>query len=188
MSKRITPRQKAEVIALVEAGFSKSACARKVGISLSSVKRISTDPTIKPGRNHAELVAQATEALHNALSSDSAKRQLASLMVDDLAIAAGLRDHISSLLERIEGLPVSNLKDAGAKARTLAAIATANKLNSDNLRQVIGLAAPQIEVDELPVLEVREMLPEEVKAIRDKQNRDAVKMGLASTEDECTPA
>ncbi|CSC85084.1 Helix-turn-helix domain of resolvase [Vibrio cholerae] len=174
MAERINPEQKAEVIALLEAGYSKSATARQVCVSLSTVKRIANNPAVKPGKNHSELVALAKESLHNALSSESAKHQLASLMVDDLAIAASLRDNLASLLEKVEGMEVNNLKEAGAKARVLAAIATADKLNTDNLRQVIGLAAPQLEVeDDLPVLEVREMLSEEIAAIRDTQDREA---------------
>lgn len=179
MAKRITPKQKAEVIALLEAGYSKSAAARQSGISLSTVKRISSDPAIKHGKNHAHMVQIARESLQTALSSDFARHQLASLVVDDLAMAASLRENVSTLLEAVDGMEVRSLKDAGAKARTLAAIATANKLNTDNLRQVIALASPQLTVeDDLPVLEVREMLPEEIAAIRDEQQSEARAMGL----------
>ncbi|MBY8112057.1 helix-turn-helix domain-containing protein [Vibrio fluvialis] len=183
MAERITPKQKAEVIALLEAGYSKSATARQSGISVSTVKRISNDPTIKPGMNHAHMVQVARESLQTALSSDFARHQLASLVVDDLAMAASLRENVSSLLEAVDCMEVRNLKEAGAKARTLAAIATANKLNTDNLRQVIALAAPQLTVEEdLPVLEVREMLPEEIAAIRDEQQSEAKTMGLVESD------
>ncbi|MGI2881091.1 helix-turn-helix domain-containing protein [Vibrio furnissii] len=183
MVKRITPKQKAEVIALLEAGYSKSAIARQSGISISTVKRISCDPSVKPGRNHDHMVQVARESLHTALSSEFAKQQLASLVVDDLAIAAGLRENVSTLLEAVDAMEVKNLKDAGAKARTLAAIATANKLNTDNLRQVIALGSPQLTVeDDLPVLEVREMLPEEIAAIRDEQHSEA--QGLVKSKED----
>lgn len=183
MSSRITPKQKAEVIALMEAGYSKIATARQIGVSLSTVKRIASGSEVKPGKNHATLVALARESLHSTLSSESAKHHLASLLADDLAIASSLRDNIASLLERVDGMAVNNLKDAGAKARVLAAIATADKLNTDNLRQVIGLAAPQLQVeDDLPVLEVREMLSEEIAAIREKQSSEAQAMGVDSEE------
>lgn len=184
MSSCISPAVRAEVIAYLEAGYSKAATSRQVGISLSSVKRIACDSTVKPGKNHAELVSAASESLHRALTNDFAKRQLASLIIDDLALAAGLRDHTAALLEEIERMEVTTLKDAVAKGRVLAAIATTNKANSDGLRQVISLAAPNVEVDELPTLVVTEMTPEEVAEIRDKQDRDAAEMGITLTEEE----
>lgn len=183
MKRRITPSQKAKVIALLEAGYSKSASASEVGISLSTVKRIANNPAIKKGKNHEKLVEAARESLHSALSSDFAKEQLAALVVDDLAIAARLRDNVTSLLEHIDEMDVTNLKDAGAKARTLAAIATANKLNTDNLRHVIALAAPQIEVEELPELIVTEMLIEDIAAIRNDQRENAEAMGIIITDE-----
>jgi lambda repressor-like predicted transcriptional regulator len=184
MSERITPKQKSEVIALLEVGFSKSASARQAGVSLSTVKRIAKDPNVKPNKNHAELVARASESLYSALSSDFAKRQLASLIVDDLAIAAGLRDNISALIESVDRMEVTNLKEAGTKARTLAAIATANKLSTDNLRQVISLASPQVEIDELPELVITEMLSGDVDDIRSKQEDEAAAMGIMIDEGE----
>ncbi len=177
MSKRITPKQKAEVIALLEAGFSKSATSRRTGLSLSSIKRIASDPTVIPGRNHVDMVARATEVLHSSLSSESAKHQLASLIVDDLSMSAALRDNLAGLLEAVGDIEVTSLKDAGAKARTLAAIATANKLNTDSLRQVIAIAAPQVEVDELPTLTITELSHDDIVAIRAKQDLEAVEVG-----------
>lgn len=178
MSKRISPAIKAQVIAYLEVGFSKAATSRQTGVSLSTVKRIADDPSVKPSKHHAELVAAASDSLHSALSSDFAKKQLASLVVDDLAIAAGLRDEIATLLEQVKGMSPTNLKESGAKARVLSSAATAHKLSTDNLRAILSLTAPSIEVEELPELIVTEMFPEEIAEIRSQQDEEADEMGI----------
>ncbi|HCM0914384.1 TPA: helix-turn-helix domain-containing protein [Vibrio parahaemolyticus] len=178
MSMRITPKQKAEVIALLEAGFSKSASARKVGVSLSTVKRIASDPKVKPGKNHSELVAAARESLLCALSSDFVTTELASLIIDNRAIASALKDEVAVSLDEIRVMKASNLKEVGAKTRALAAAATTYKLMTDAERQILAYGAPQVEVEELPVLTVTEMLGEEINFIRERQDRDAVEAGL----------
>ncbi len=178
MSKRISPAIKAQVIAYLEAGFSKAATSRQAGVSLSTVKRIADDPSVKPGKHHAELVTAASESLHSALSSDFAKKQLASLVVDDLAIAASLREEIATLLEQAKSMTPTNLKESGAKARVLSSAATAHKLSTDNLRAILSIAAPSVEVEELPELVVTEMLPDQIAEIRTQQDEEAKEMGI----------
>lgn len=178
MSKPISPKTRAEIIALLETGFSKSATARQTGVSLSSVKRIAKDSKVKLGKKHPELVEAAEEALYSALSSDFVKKQIASLVIDDLSLAASLRDNLATLTTEVEEMEVNGWKDAVAKTRTLAGIATASKLNSDNLRQVLSLAAPNVEVEEIPELIMTDMTQEEVETIREQQAQDAIKMGI----------
>lgn len=185
MAEKLSPAIRAAVIADLEAGFSKSATARRKGVSLSSVKRIAADPSVKPGKHHAELVKQARDALHSALTTEFAKNKIASLVIDDLSIAASLRDNIATLEEEIAELKVTCWKDAVAKSRTIVGIASASKLNSDNLRLVINWATPTVEVEEeMPELVITEMLSEEVSAIREQQHKDAVEMGITLSDDE----
>lgn len=58
------------------------------------------------------------------------------------------------------------------------AYATAGKLASDGLRRVLTLAAEPETVAELPVLEVRDLLEEEIASIRAQQERERVAWGL----------
>ena len=178
MSKQISPQLRAKTIAMLEAGYSKSATAHQLGISLSTVKRYATASATRSGAKHDELVAVARASLYGALSSDFAKQQLASLITDNLRHATRVREEIDNLLDSLESLPTSDLKGAGAKARALTAIATANKLNSDSLRQVMELAQPKVETEELPVLEIREMWDSEITELRDQQEKAAEAMGI----------
>ncbi len=178
MSKNLSPQLKAKTIAMLEAGYSKSATAHQLGISLSTVKRYATASATRSGVKHDELVAVARESLYDALSSEFSKQQLASLITDNLMHATRVREEIDSLLDSVKSLPVTNLKEAGAKARTLAAIATANKLNTDSLRQVMSFAQPKVETEELPVLEMREMWDSEIAELREQQEEDAAAMGI----------
>lgn len=178
MSKRISPQVKAKTIAMLEAGYSKSATAHQLGISLSTVKRYAEINATRSGAKHDELVEVARESLYSALSHDFAKQQLASLITDNLNHSARFKEEIEGLLDSVSSLPVTNLKEAGAKARVFTAIATAYKLNSDSLRQVMDLAQPKIETEELPTLEIREMWDSEITELRNQQEKEAAAMGL----------
>lgn len=178
MSKHLSPQLKEKTIAMLEAGYSKSATSDQLGISLSTVKRYATESATRPGAKHHELVDAARESLNSALSNDFAKQQLASQITDNLSHSARFKEEIDSLLDSVKSLPVTNLKEAGAKSRALAAIATAYKLNSDTLKQVMDLAQPKVETEEFPVLEIREMWDSEIAELREQQEEDAAAMGI----------
>jgi hypothetical protein len=74
------------------------------------------------------------------------------------------------MLEAIPERP-ETAKDAVTYAKALTSLSTALKLSSDMLRQTLKLSSPDLDdLEELPMLEVREMLEEEVTALRESQN------------------
>lgn len=162
---RLSESQKAKALAMKEAGFSNPAIGREIGCSISTVKRIcSSSKTAK-----SELVEQAKNELLKALSSDETKIRLSSLIVDDFTRSEAIREAMSQTIDELCAIKTTDLKELALKSRALVALATANKLNSDSLRHLISMTAPELETEELSVLEFREMSAEEVATIRKEQ-------------------
>ena len=175
-SRRLAPEVKVQAAVMLEVGYSQQAVAEKLGISLNSVRRIRT--TVIPGSKKGELKEAAFESLYQALDSDFTKQQICALIIDDLAFAKRLRSNLAQLLDDLERLPVTDHKSGGMKARAFTQAATANKLNSDSLRQVLALRENEPDLEELPVLEVREMLDSEIAELREKQEAEARALGV----------
>ncbi len=167
--KHITPKQKAQIATLRAAGYSITAIAEKVGVSVSTVKRYATK--IPKGAANEELIDQARQDLLTHLADDNIKSHLASLIADDLALSDRLRARVASVLEETDAMVATTPQEAGQLARMLSAAATAIKLSSDTLRTTLGVTERQLHTsttENLPELTIVDLTGQQIQEIRDK--------------------
>jgi len=186
-SKHITPKQKSQIATLRAAGYSISAIAEKVGVSLSTVKRHAT--SIPKGAAKEKLIDEARKDLLSNLNDDTVKHKLAAQIADDLALSERLRERVATLLEQTEGMVATTPQEAGQIARALAATATTIKLSSDTLRQTLGVTQRQLhesDSENLPELRIVNMTEEEIAEIRSRAEKlsAGVSDGMGGTIDE----
>jgi hypothetical protein len=169
MVARLSPVIESKVVAMVAAGWTNIATATALDVSLATVQRVKKRTNTKSGEVRDKAITEAKEQLHEALSSEYARGKAAMLIRDDFAMGEELRRKGAVLLEAIPETPESS-KEMILYARALTSISTALKLSSDTLRQTLKLSSPYSDdTEDLPVLEVREMLAEDVVALRESQ-------------------
>jgi isocitrate dehydrogenase kinase/phosphatase len=164
-----TPNQKAQIVTLRSAGYSISTIADRVGVSVSTVKRVSH--STPKGTVKQELIDEAKKELLTSLLDDTVKSQLAALVVDDISIAHRIRSNIVSTLEHIENQKPSGLAEAGQTMRALSSAATGLKLTGDALRQSLGVTQRGLHesnTDDLPELIIQDMTGEDLHKIRSR--------------------
>lgn len=179
--RRTKPTTEAQAAAAIAVGWPLSAIAEQTGLSLSTVKRIRRRTGTVRGARHSELVDAARESLREALTSEYAANQGAALVRSQVAFSRQIQTQIAEQLAALE----SNTEiDPLKAAKILCTLATASKLTADGLRGALSLAATPESVEELPVLEVREMTEEEIAALRAQQRQDAIEMGITEDDEE----
>lgn len=159
--KSVSPEKIAEAVTLRAAGYTATAIADRLGISVRSVNRVFEHHKAKKGEASHELVQAARQALiEGVTSNDRIKEEAARLIADDLAHARLLRSRIADATEH---LTATNLEEAALLMRAAAAYSTALKNTSDTLRHSMGTekALQTVEADDLPELVVQEISAEE---------------------------
>ena len=169
--RRTSPTIEAQAIAALAADWPVIAVAEQTGLSLSTVKRIKARSGARPGSARGELVEEARAGLRASLSSEFAANEGARLVRAQVALCHQLHTKAAELLDN---LTIDGECDPLQAAKILSAVATTGKLASDGLRRVLTLAAEPEAVEELPVLEVRDMLEEEIAALRAKQEQERI--------------
>lgn len=170
MAAKLTPKIEIKVVYMVAAGWSNISIAHELGISLSTVQRVKIRTETKSGDIRDKAIAEAKAKLLESISAEYARGKAALLIRDDFAMGEELRRKGAMMLEAIPERP-ETAKDAVTYAKALTSLSTALKLSSDMLRQTLKLSSPDLDdLEELPMLEVREMLEEEVTALRESQN------------------
>lgn len=173
--KRITPNLKAQILAMIAAGYSMVSIAEQLSIPYETIRKIKKRSKISKGELQDSIVEVQKNILIEALSSDFVKQQAASLIRDEVIVANKVKAKTNQLIDLLPNNAKSP-KEIGSIARALSAIATAQKLSSDSLRATLKLGAQPEIVEELPQLIVREMLQEEVDEIRAKQEIERLKL------------
>ncbi len=177
MAAKLTPETELKVVSMIAAGWSNASIARQLDISVSTVQRVKIRTKTKSGEAKDLAIKEAKASLSEALSSEYAKGKAAMLIRDDFAMGEELRRKSAMMLESIPDRPVS-AKEAVVYARALTSVATSLKLSSDTLRQTLKLSSPNLDdLEELPVLEVREMYADEIAEIRESQKQMAKEQG-----------
>lgn len=181
--RRTNPTTEAQAAAMIEAGWPLSAITERTGASLSTVKRIKARSGAVRGSRMGELVDVAREGLREALTSEFAANEGAALVRSQVVISRQLQTQIA---EQLAALESNEEIDPLKAAKILTTLATGSKLSADALRGALSLAATPENVEELPVLEVREMTEEEIATIRAQQRQEAIEMGIIEDEEEET--
>lgn len=172
-SKRLTNRQRLEIISLAKEGIPVKKIAEIHGVMDSTIYRLLKDRGVKIGlytekaaedekaKNRAELVEKIRKSKDFAYKSvDWIQRQVMMEMIE----AQKAKE------------PVSRRQD---NIKTLKIAMETMRLGTDNIWKVLGLDKDNEQADvELPELPVREMSKEEVEAIRDKQTLEDMELGM----------
>jgi len=164
MSKHITPVQKKQALTLRAAGYTITAISDKTSISVSTIKRLFKEHSIKKGELKQSVINKAIdELLHDATAVEAIKREMASLVQDDLAQVKRLR---TAMAEAIEVLEATDTTEALQVMRAVSAGAVALKSTSETLRKTLGMDRDDEVNGELPELVISVLTEDEMEGIR----------------------
>lgn len=158
------PDIEAQAVVMLEAGYTMASVAKRLGLSLSTVKRIKRRQGVKAGSVTQELVEAQRAELRKSFEDEWIKEQAAALVVDELALAQELRERVYMALEKAPG--PENMQSWGMHLRGLTAASTALKNTSDVLHRAINYNRTEDTSESLPELVVRSLTDEELSVIR----------------------
>ncbi|WP_296258246.1 MULTISPECIES: helix-turn-helix domain-containing protein [unclassified Pseudomonas] len=163
--KQKTPDQETQAIVLREAGWTVSAIADRLTISVSTVQRLLKKHHVIAGAGTQALIDKAREELLTAaFSLEAVQQTAASLVADELALVRQIRQKIASSVEHLD--PTNPIAFRG-----LAAASTALKLTQDVTRRALPVdkLGQAMEIEELPELRIRIMTEDDVAEMRMQQ-------------------
>jgi len=164
MAKHITPAQKKQAVTLRAAGYTITAISDKTGISVSTLKRLFTEYSVKKGELKQAVIDKATsELINDASTVEAIKRETASLLLDDLAMVKRLRESMAGAMEVLEA---SDTTEALQVMRAVSAGAVALKSTSETLRKSLGLDKENEVSGDLPELVISVLTEAEMESIR----------------------
>lgn len=158
--KSVSPEKIAEAVTLRAAGYTVTAIADRLGVSVRTLHRMFDHHKAKKGEATNELIQTAKRNLMESVSNEHIKVQAALMVADDLAHVRLLR---SRMADSIEHLQANNLQEVALLARACAAFSVAIKNTSDTLRRSLGTekALEAAEAEDLPVLLLSEVSPQD---------------------------
>ncbi len=163
--KQKTPDQETQAVVLREAGWTVSAIADRLAISVSTVQRLLKKHHVVAGAGTQALIEKAREELLTAaFSLEAVQQTAASLVADELALVRQIRQKIASSVESLD--PTNPIAFRG-----LAAASTALKLTQDVTRRALPVdkLGQAMEIEELPELRIRIMTEDDVAEMRMQQ-------------------
>jgi predicted transcriptional regulator len=179
-----TPKQKAHALALREAGYTALAVAQKVGVCRRTVNKWFHEHGTKKGSLRVEVVEAARAELVNSIANDdSIRKEIASLIADDMAHATVLKE---KMLDALELLQPTNIGEAALTLRASASYATSLKALSDTVRASLKLehSIPSAMLDELPELIVSELNADEIAGIQQGQTEEPLSPGIGDEQED----
>ena len=168
MSGRLkTADQLKQAVILRDGGYSLAAIAVKTDISASTLSRHFKKLGAAKGGLTDEAIAQARQALLNdAGFITDIKRQIAAVIVDDLAHVIQIREAMTLTLE---GLMADGSLPAHYKTRGIAALATTLRLTQEAARKALAIDDQPPEQESIPILSISELTSDEVGEIHRRQ-------------------
>lgn len=163
--KQKTPDQAAQAVILREAGWTVSAIADRLTISVSTVQRLLKKHNAMAGAGTQALIEKAREELlAAAFSLDAVQQTVASLVTDELALTQQIRIKLANAVETLD--PTDSIA-----FRALAAASTALKLTQDVTRRALPLEKlnQALDFEELPELKIHIMTEADVLEMRAQQ-------------------
>ena len=172
MSSKTRPDIEAQAIILREAGYSCSAIATQLDLSLSTTKRIIKRRGAVAGASTDALIEQARqEMLDNAFELNIVQRHAAALALEDLSLARMIREKAVEALEALD----PSTSTPYQMMRTTVAAATALDLTQKISRRALPLErlTEATHVEELSELRIRIMTDDDVREIREQQRKES---------------
>ena len=163
--KQKTPDQETQAVVLREAGWTVSAIADRLAISVSTVQRFLKKHHVVAGAGTQALIEKAREELLTAaFSLEAVQQTAASLVADELALVRQIRQKIATSVENLDPTNPSAF-------RGLAAASTALKLTQDVTRRALPIEklGQAMDIEELPELRIRIMTEDDVAEMRMQQ-------------------
>ena len=163
--KQKNPDQAAQAVILREAGWTISAIAERLSISISTAQRLFKKHNAVAGVGTQALIEKAREELlATAFSLDAVQQTIASLVADDLALNQQIRIKLANAVEALD-------PTAPIAFRGLAAAATTLKLTQDVTRRALPLEKlnQALAFEELPELKIHFMTEHDVAEMRAQQ-------------------
>ena len=180
--KQKTPDQAVQAVILCEAGWTVSAIAGRLSISVSTVQRLLKKNNAVAGAGTQALIERAREELlTSAFSLEAVQQTVAALVTDELALSQQIRTKLANALEALDPTdPVA--------FRGLAAASTTLKLTQDVTRRSLPIEKlnQASEFEELPVLQIHIMTEQDVAEMRAKQRLEEAEISgdTQGTQDE----
>ncbi len=97
------------------------------------------------------------------------KQAIASQISDDLALARSIREGLALAMENLINDAAT---PASLKARSYAALSTSLKSTSDIMRRALQIDDGTMTAQELPILTIRKMSDEDIRAVQLLNNKD----------------
>ncbi|CAM5487798.1 helix-turn-helix domain-containing protein [Pseudomonas fragi] len=163
--KQKTPDQAVQAVVLREAGWTISAIAGRLSISVSTAQRLLKRHNAVAGAGTQALIEKAREELlTTAFSLDAVQQSVASLVTDELALTQQIRIKLANAIETLEPTDPTVF-------RGLAAAATTLKLTQDVTRRALPLDKlnQSLAFEELPELKIHIMTENDVAEMRAQQ-------------------
>lgn len=162
--KHITPAQKKKALILRTAGYTITSISDKTNMSVSTLKRFFKEHMVKKGELKQSVIDKATdELLHDATAIEEIKREMASLIHDDLAQVKRMR---TVMAEAIDVLEATDTSEALQVMRAVSAGAVALKSTSETLRKSLGMDKDDEVTGDLPELIISVLTEDEMSDIR----------------------
>lgn len=170
--KQKTPDQAAQAVILREAGWTVTAIAQRMSISVSTTQRLLKKHNAVAGAGTQALIEKAREELlTTAFSLDAVQQTAASLVADELALNQQIRTKLANALEVLD--PTNPIV-----FRSLAAASTALKLTQDVTRRALPLDKlnQALDIEELPELRIHIMDDADVAEMRAQQRLEEAEL------------
>ena len=166
--KKTTPDQGAQAVVLREAGYTISAIADRLEISVSTAQRILKANKAVVGATTGAIIAKAREQmLNSSFALEEIQLAAAAMVLDDLSLARRIRTKLSLAVDELD-------VTSPTAFRSLAAGSTSLKLTQDVWRRALPMDKLEdaLDVEQLPELHIRIMTDNDVAVMRAEQRRE----------------
>ncbi|MGU5794253.1 hypothetical protein ACV1DW_15590 [Aeromonas hydrophila] len=184
--RRLTPKEWAKAESLYESGeFNLDQIAAEFGVHPITVQRHMKAHGIEKGAKAAEIKEKVTEKMKDAAEEDASiiAQRIRETKEEHYRLNQAIDKRIVREMVGVESEGRSVATSLGV-FKALKTAAETLKITRENRYTVLGIIDNDVLDDELPTLEVRDMMEEEIEAIREQQRLQAAEMGLVSDEEE----
>lgn len=178
---RMTPNLWAQAESLYESGeYTLEGIAEKFDVHVATVQRHMKKNGINRGARAEAIKEKVSQKIAEVVAEevDIQTRRVQETKEEHYRINQAIDKRVAReiILAEQEGRSIAT---AFPVFKALKLAAEVVKITRDNRYSILGIDNENGEDDELPSLEVREMLDEEIAAIRDAQSKQASEMGLS---------